>query len=88
MHKRTPYFPPLTHEVAIQLLLRLFFTVLFLSTMVRSWMLKVLPANANRGQYYAQIIRAGKLEARPFFFSNFKGTSSQQEQNHFQQLKG
>jgi hypothetical protein len=38
------------------------------------------PANSNRGQYYAQIIRAGKLEARPFFFSNFKGTPSQEEQ--------
>ncbi len=37
------------------------------------------PANSNRGQYYAQIIRAGKLEARPFFFSNFKGTPSQEE---------
>jgi hypothetical protein len=35
--------------------------------------------NSNRGQYYAQIIRAGKLEARPFFFSNFKGTPSQKE---------
>jgi hypothetical protein len=31
------------------------------------------------GQYYAQIIRAGKLEALPFFFSNFKGTPSQKE---------
>jgi hypothetical protein len=28
---------------------------------------------------YAQIIRAGKLEARPFFFSNFKGTPAQEE---------
>ncbi len=37
------------------------------------------PANSNRGQYIAQIIRAGKLEARPFFFSNFKGTTSQEE---------
>jgi hypothetical protein len=27
-----------------------------------------------------QIIRAGKLEARPFFFLNFKGTPSQEEQ--------
>jgi hypothetical protein len=27
--------------------------------------------------YYAQIIRAGKLEVRPLFFSNFKGTPSQ-----------
>jgi hypothetical protein len=35
--------------------------------------------NSNSGQYYAQIIRAGKLEARPFFFSNFKGTPSQKE---------
>jgi hypothetical protein len=35
--------------------------------------------NSNRGQYYAQIIRAGKLEACPFFFSNFKGTPSQEE---------
>jgi hypothetical protein len=37
------------------------------------------PANSNRGQYYAQIIRAGKLEVRPFFFLNFKGTPSQKE---------
>jgi hypothetical protein len=37
------------------------------------------PANYNRGQYYAQIIRSGKLEARLFFFSNFKGTPSQKE---------
>jgi hypothetical protein len=35
--------------------------------------------NSNRGQYYAQIIRAGKLEPRLFFFSNFKGTPSQKE---------
>ncbi len=35
--------------------------------------------NSNRGQYYAQIICAGKLEACPFFFSNFKGTPSQKE---------
>jgi hypothetical protein len=32
------------------------------------------------GRYCAQIIRAGKLEARPFFFLNFKGTPSQEEQ--------
>ncbi len=31
------------------------------------------------GQYNAQITRSGKLEARPFFFSNFKGTPSQEE---------
>jgi hypothetical protein len=31
------------------------------------------------GQYYAQIFRAGKLEARSFFFLNFKGTPSQEE---------
>ncbi len=37
------------------------------------------PANSNRGQYYAQIIRAGKLEVPPIFFSNFKGTPSQKE---------
>jgi hypothetical protein len=37
------------------------------------------PAISNRGQYYSQIIRADKLEARPFFFSNFKGTPSQEE---------
>jgi hypothetical protein len=37
------------------------------------------PANFNRGQYYAQIIRAGKQEARLFFFSCFKGTPSQKE---------
>ncbi len=36
-------------------------------------------ANSNRGQYEAQIIRAGKLEIRPFFFLNFKGTPSQEE---------
>jgi hypothetical protein len=35
--------------------------------------------NSKWGRYYAQIIRAGKLEARPFFFLNFKGTSSQEE---------
>jgi hypothetical protein len=28
---------------------------------------------------YAQIIRAGKLETRPFFFLNFKSTPSQEE---------
>ncbi len=38
------------------------------------------PANSKRGQYYAQIIRAGKMEACPFFFLNFKGTPSQEEQ--------
>ncbi len=37
------------------------------------------PANSKRGQYQAQIIRPRKLEARPFFFLNFKGTPSQQE---------
>jgi hypothetical protein len=37
------------------------------------------PANSKRGRYYAQIISAGKLEARPFFFLNFKGTPSQEE---------
>ncbi len=31
------------------------------------------------GKYYAQIIRAGKLEALPFFFFNIKGTPSQEE---------
>ncbi len=36
--------------------------------------------NSKRGRYYAQIIRAGQLEARPFFFLNFKGTQSQEEQ--------
>jgi hypothetical protein len=36
-------------------------------------------SESNRGQYYTQIICAGKLEARPFFFSNFKGTPSQEE---------
>ncbi len=35
--------------------------------------------NSNRGHYYAQIIRAGKLETHPFFFSNFKETPSQKE---------
>ena len=40
------------------------------------------------GEYYAQIIRAGKLEARPFFFSNFKGTPSQVEhKTNFSGLK-
>jgi hypothetical protein len=29
---------------------------------------------------YSQIIRAGKLEACPFSFLNFKGTPSQEEQ--------
>jgi hypothetical protein len=29
-------------------------------------------------QYKAQMLRAGKLEARPFFFLNFKGTPSQE----------
>jgi hypothetical protein len=38
------------------------------------------PENSKRGRYYAQIIRAGKLEARPFFFMNFKWTPSQEEQ--------
>ncbi len=33
----------------------------------------------NRGQYYSQIICAGKLEARLLFFLNFKGTPSQEE---------
>ncbi len=31
------------------------------------------------GQYHAKIILAGKLEARPFFFSNSNGTPSQEE---------
>ncbi len=31
------------------------------------------------GKYYAQIIRADKLEALPFFFFNIKGTPSQEE---------
>jgi hypothetical protein len=31
------------------------------------------------GQYKAQIIRPRKLEARPFFFLNLKGTTSQDE---------
>ncbi len=35
--------------------------------------------NSNRGQYYAQKIRTGKLEVRPFFFLNFKGIPSQKE---------
>ncbi len=35
--------------------------------------------NFERGRYYAQIIPAGKLEALPFFFLNFKGTPSQEE---------
>ncbi len=44
--------------------------------------------NSNRGRYYAQIIRAGKLEARPFFFSNCKGTTSQEERKtNFSGLK-
>ncbi len=46
---------------------------------------EVVPSS---GQYYAQIIRAGKLEARPFFFSNFKGTRSQEEhKTNFSGLK-
>jgi hypothetical protein len=36
-------------------------------------------ANSKRGQYEAQIIRAGKLEARQFFFFNFKGKPSQKQ---------
>ncbi len=35
--------------------------------------------NSNRGHYYAQIIRASKLEAHPFFFLNFTETPSQKE---------
>jgi hypothetical protein len=35
--------------------------------------------NSNKGQYYAQIICADKLEARSFFFVNSKGTPSQEE---------
>jgi hypothetical protein len=46
------------------------------------------PANSNRGLYYAKIIRAGKLEARLFLFSNFKGTPSQEEHKiNFRGLK-
>jgi hypothetical protein len=41
------------------------------------------PANSKRGRYYAQIIRAGKLEAYPFFFLNFKGTPSQGSKKPF-----
>jgi hypothetical protein len=48
--------------------------LLFLHTLKR-----YCPANSNRGQYYAQIIRPHKLEARPLFFLNFKGTPSQEE---------
>ncbi len=44
--------------------------------------------NSNRGQYYAQIICAGKLEVRLFFFSKFKGTPSQKElKTNFSGLK-
>ncbi len=44
--------------------------------------------NSNRVQYYAEIIRAGKLEARPFFFSNLKGIPSQEEhKTNFSGLK-
>ncbi len=43
-------------------------------------MKRYCPTKSKRGRYYAQIIRAGKLEARPFFFLNFKGTPSQEEQ--------
>jgi hypothetical protein len=35
--------------------------------------------NSKRGRYYAQIIYAGKLEARQVFFLNFKGTPSQEQ---------
>jgi hypothetical protein len=42
--------------------------------------LKGIVQRILRGRYYAQIIHAGKLEARPFFFLNFKGTPSQEEQ--------
>jgi hypothetical protein len=37
------------------------------------------PVNSKRGRYYAQIIRDGKLEARLFFFLNFKRTPLQEE---------
>jgi hypothetical protein len=36
--------------------------------------------NSKQGRYYAQIIRAGKLETSRFFFFNFKGISSQEDQ--------
>jgi hypothetical protein len=41
--------------------------------------LKELSCEFLAGRYYAQIIHAGKLEASPFFFLNFKGTPSQEE---------
>jgi hypothetical protein len=40
--------------------------------------LRYCPANSKRGRNYAHIIRAGKLEARQFFFLTFKGTPSQE----------
>jgi hypothetical protein len=48
-------------------------------TLSFSWFKRYCPANSKLGRYYAQIIRADKLEARPFFFLNFKGTPSQEE---------
>ncbi len=46
------------------------------------------PTNSNRGLYYAQIVRSGKLEACPFFFSNFKGSPSQEKhKTNFSDLK-
>jgi hypothetical protein len=35
--------------------------------------------NSKRGRDYALSIRAGKLQACPYIFLNFKGTPSQEE---------
>jgi hypothetical protein len=41
--------------------------------------LRYCPANSKKGQYEAQIILNGKLEARQFFFLKLKGTPSQEQ---------
>jgi hypothetical protein len=48
-----------------------------------------LSSKFRQGSRISKIIRAAKLEARQFFFLNFKETPSQEEQKtiHFQRLK-
>jgi hypothetical protein len=41
--------------------------------------LEVLSSKFKKGSILSSNIHAGKLEARLFFFLNFKGTSSQEE---------
>jgi hypothetical protein len=44
--------------------------------------------NSKRGRDYALSIRAGKLQACPYIFLNFKGTQSQEEhKTNFSKLK-